>query len=64
MSIVQGQYNPMWLCQQCGDDFRAWLQIPGEDRREFLHQSPQYDITYLLENRCPRCGNPYHQVPL
>ena len=59
MQIEQGQYNPLWLCAQCGDDFRAWLLLPGEDRREFLRQRPQYEITRLLENRCPQCGYPY-----
>ena len=61
MQIEQGQYNAPWRCTQCGDDFRAWLQLPGEDRREFLRQRPQYDITRLVENRCPRCGYPYQK---
>ena len=54
-----GQYHPRWRCTQCGDDFRHWMQLPGEDRRQFLRQRPYYDITRLLEDRCPRCGSPY-----
>lgn len=59
MQIEQGQYNARWLCAYCGDDFRAWLQIAGEDWREFLRRRPYYDITRLLEHRCPRCSYPY-----
>ena len=61
MQIEQGQYNARWLCAHCGDDFRAWLLLPGEDRRMFLRHRPHYDITRLLENRCPRCGSPYQK---
>ena len=59
MPIEPGQYNPLWRCTSCGDDFCTWLQLPGDVRREFLRQRPHYDITRLLENRCPRCGAPY-----
>jgi DNA-directed RNA polymerase subunit RPC12/RpoP len=59
MPIKQGHDNPLWFCTQCGDDFRRWMQLPGEVRREFLRQRPPYDITRLLEDRCPRCGSPY-----
>lgn len=52
-------YRADWLCRWCGDDFRAWLQIPGEDRRCFLRQRPEYDIVNLIDERCPRCGAPY-----
>lgn len=54
-----GPYKPDWLCGVCGADFRTWMQLPGEDRRQFLRERPDWDITLLaLEGRCPRCGGP------
>ncbi len=35
---VPERYEPDWLCQTCGADFRTWMRLPGEDRRELLHQ--------------------------
>ena len=57
----QGRYSyePGWLCQACSADFRTWMQIPGEDRREFLRQRPGWEITLLLEGCCPACGEQF-----
>ena len=51
-----GPYEPGWLCQACGVDWRGWMQLPGEDRREFMRQRPGWEITLLLEDCCPACG--------
>ena len=29
-----GPYEPGWLCHACSADFRHWMQLPGEDRRD------------------------------
>ncbi len=64
MPIQSGDYHAHWHCVHCGGDFRAWLQIPGEDRRAFLRIRSNYDITNLLDDRCPCCGAPYAAPPL
>jgi len=51
-----GRYEPTWLCQACSADFRNWMQIPGEDRRDFLRRHMGWEITLLLEGCCPACG--------
>lgn len=55
----QNQYEPTWLCDACGVDFRNWMQLPGEDRREFVRQRPGWEITLLIDDCCPACGKPY-----
>jgi len=32
------------------------MQLPGEDRREFLRRRPGWEITLLLESCCPYFG--------
>jgi hypothetical protein len=53
------QHVEEWYCHQCGADFRDWLSLPGEVRREFLRARPEYDIVNLTEERCPRCDASY-----
>ena len=55
-------YEPAWLCQACSADFRGWMQLPGEDRREFMRQRPGWEVTLLLEGCCPACGKRFVAV--
>jgi hypothetical protein len=74
-SPVPGRYEPRWLCQACGADFRQWMQLPGEVRRAFLRRRPS-SIIELCGKACPggvrgtgtmlkatpRSINPHHPI--
>ena len=55
MPLQQGDYRAHWLCSVCGDNFRAWLPIPGADRRASLRPRP--------DDGRPRGGVP-HAAPM
>ena len=63
MPLQQGDDHAHWLCAVCGDDFRAWLPIPGADRRASLRPRPNDGRTTRREERGPRGGVP-HAAPM